>query len=217
MSYLKDIKIVLVDDHKLLRDGLRNIIEQRSNMHIIGEASDGREAIKICPKLLPNVVVMDVAMPGLNGVEATRQIHKNNPEIKIIGLSMHSSKQFIQSMFKAGAFAYLLKDGDSDELITAICTVMQNKKYLSNDINQEFLSVLKEPKGIEKTQLSSREKEVLQLIAEGRSSKEIGEILFLSPKTVDVHRNNIMKKLDLFTIPELTKYAIQEGLTSLDI
>ena len=217
MSYLKDIKIVLVDDHKLLRDGLRNIIEQRSNMHRIGEASDGREAIKICPKLLPNVVVMDVAMPGLNGVEATRQIHKNNPEIKIIGLSMHSSKQFIQSMFKAGAFAYLLKDGDSDELITAICTVMQNKKYLSNDINQEFLSVLKEPKGIEKTQLSSREKEVLQLIAEGRSSKEIGEILFLSPKTVDVHRNNIMKKLDLFTIPELTKYAIQEGLTSLGI
>ena len=130
---------------------------------------------------------------------------------------MHSSKQFIQSMFKAGAFAYLLKDGDSDELITAICTVMQNKKYLSNDINQEFLLVLKEPKGIEKTQLSSREKEVLQLIAEGRSSKEIGEILFLSPKTVDVHRNNIMKKLDLFTIPELTKYAIQEGLTSLGI
>jgi DNA-binding NarL/FixJ family response regulator len=217
MSYLKDIKIVLVDDHKLLRDGLRNIIEQRSNMHIIGEASDGREAIRICPKLLPNVVVMDVAMPGLNGIEATRQIHKNNPEIKIIGLSMHSSKQFIQSMFKAGAFAYLLKDGDSDELITAICTVMQNKKYLSNDINQEFLLVLKEPKGIEKTQLSSREKEVLQLIAEGRSSKEIGEILFLSPKTVDVHRNNIMKKLDLFTIPELTKYAIQEGLTSLGI
>ncbi|WP_205860392.1 response regulator [Polaribacter sp. 11A2H] len=217
MSYLKDIKIVLVDDHKLLRDGLRNIIEQRSNMHIIGEASDGREAIKICPKLLPNVIVMDVAMPGLNGIEATRQIHKNNPDIKIIGLSMHSSKQFIQSMFKAGAFAYLLKDGDSDELITAICTVMQNKKYLSKDINQEFLSALKEPKAIEKTQLSSREKEVLQLISEGRSSKEIGEILFLSPKTVDVHRNNIMKKIDLFTIPELTKYAIQEGLTSLDI
>jgi len=217
MTYLKDIKIVLVDDHKLLRDGLRNIIEQRSNMHIIGEASDGREAVKICPKLLPNVVIMDVAMLGLNGIEATKQIYKNNPEIKIIGLSMHSSKQFIQSMFKAGAFGYLLKDGDSDELITAIVTVMQNKKYLSKDINQEFLTVLKEVKSIEKTQLSSREKEVLQLISEGRSSKEIGEILFLSPKTVDVHRNNIMKKIDLFTIPELTKYAIQEGLTSLDI
>lgn len=217
MTYLKDIKIVLVDDHKLLRDGLRNIIEQRFNMHIIGEASNGREAVKVCSKLLPNVIVMDVAMPGLNGIEATKQIHKNNPEVKIIGLSMHSSKQFIQSMFKSGAFGYLLKDGDSDELITAICTVMQNKKYLSKDINQDYLAVLKEVKAIDKLQLSSREKEVLQLIAEGRSSKEIGEILFLSPKTVDVHRNNIMKKLDLYTIPELTKYAIQEGLTSLDI
>ena len=217
MSYLKDIKIVLVDDHKLLRDGLRNIIEQRSNMHIIGEASDGREAIKICPKLLPNVVVMDVAMPGLNGIEATRQIHKNNPEIKIIGLSMHSSKQFIQSMFKAGAFAYLLKDGDSDELITAITTVVQNIRYLSKDINQEFLSILKSGEDIVKAHLSSREKEVLQLIAEGNSSKEIGEIIFLSSKTIDVHRNNIMKKIDLHTIPELTKYAIQKGLTSLDV
>ncbi|MGJ8744320.1 response regulator [Polaribacter sp.] len=217
MTYLKEIKILLVDDHKLLRDGLRNIIEQKSNMHIIGEASDGREAIKLCSKLLPNVIVMDVAMPGLNGIEATRQIHKNNPKIKIIGLSMHSSKQFIQSMFKAGAFGYLLKDGDSDELITAISIVMQNKKYLSKDINQEFLSVIKEVKAIEKTKLSTREKEVLQLISEGNSSKKIGEILFLSPKTVDVHRNNIMKKIDLYTIPELTKYAIQEGLTSLDL
>ncbi|QVY64337.1 response regulator transcription factor [Polaribacter sp. Q13] len=217
MSYLKEIKIILVDDHKLLRDGLRNIIEQRSNMHIIGEASDGREAIKICSKLLPNVIVMDVAMPGLNGIEATKQIHKNNPDIKIIGLSMHSSKQFIQSMFKAGAFGYLLKDGDADELIIAINTVMQSKKYLSKEINQEFLSVLKEKKAIEKAQLSSREKEVLQLISEGNSSKQIGDILFLSPKTVDVHRNNIMKKIDLYTIPELTKYAIQEGLTSLNL
>ena len=217
MSYLKDIKIVLVDDHKLLRDGLRNIIEQRSNMHIIGEASDGREAIKLCLKLQPNVVVMDVAMPGLNGIEAARQIHKDNSCIKIIGLSMHSGKQFIQSMFKAGAFGYLLKDGDADQLITAICTVMQNKRYLSKDINQEFLTVLKDQKTLDKTQLSSREKEVLQLIAEGKSSKETAEILYLSPKTVDVHRNNIMKKIDLHTIPELTKYAIQEGLTSLDL
>ncbi|WP_339659630.1 response regulator transcription factor [uncultured Polaribacter sp.] len=214
---MKNIKIILVDDHKLLRDGLRNIIEQRSNMQIIGEASDGREGIKICSKLLPDVVVMDVAMPGLNGIEAAKQIHKAFPDIKIIGLSMHSTKQFIQGMFKAGAYGYLLKDGDSDELITAITTVMENKKYLSKDINQEFLTLLKSGKVIEKAKLSSREKEVLQLIAEGKSSKETGDILFLSPKTVDVHRNNIMKKIDLHTIPELTKYAIQEGLTSLDI
>jgi DNA-binding NarL/FixJ family response regulator len=216
MNYSNEIKIILVDDHKLLRDGLKNIIEQKSNMHIIGEASDGREAVKMCSKLLPNVVVIDVAMPGLNGVEATKQILKDCPEIKIIGLSMHSSKQFIQGMFKAGAFGYLLKDGDSDELITAITTVMENKKYLSKDINQEFLCLLKKGETIENGQLSAREKEVLQLIAEGKSSKETGEILFLSPKTVDVHRNNIMKKIDLHTIPELTKYAIQQGLTSLD-
>lgn len=215
MTYTNEIKIILVDDHKLLRDGLKNIIEQRSNMHIIGEASDGREAIKICSKLQPNILVMDVAMPGLNGIEAAEQIHKNHPEIKIIGVSMHSSKQFIQGMFNAGALGYLLKDGDADELITAITTVMQNKKYLSKDIDQEILTLLKKGEALEKTPLSSREKEVLQLIAEGNSSKKIGEILFLSPKTIDVHRNNIMKKIDLHTIPELTKYAIQEGLTTL--
>lgn len=217
MNSLKKIKIVLVDDHKLLREGLRNIIEQKANMFIIGEASDGREAIKICSKLLPDVLVIDVAMPGLNGIEAAKQIHKNHPEIKIIGLSMHSGKQFIQGMFKAGAFGYLLKDGDADELITAITTVMQHKKYLSKDINQDFLTLLRKGDNIEKAPLSSREKEVLQLIAEGNSSKKIGEILFLSSKTIDVHRNNIMKKTDLHTIPELTKYAIQKGLTTLEI
>lgn len=217
MAYKGKIKIILVDDHKLLRDGLRNIIEQRSNMHIIGEAANGREAIKICTRLVPNVLVMDIAMPGLNGIEAARQIHKAHPEIKIIGLSMHSSKQFIQGMYDAGAFGYLLKDGDADELITAIITVMQNKKYLSKDINQEFLNLLKKGKDLEKTPLSSREKEVLQLIAEGHSSKKTGDILFLSSKTVDVHRNNIMKKIELYTIPELTKYAIQKGITTLEI
>jgi DNA-binding NarL/FixJ family response regulator len=217
MNSLRKIKIILVDDHKLLRDGLRNIIEQKSNMHIIGEASDGREAIKICIKLQPDVVVMDVAMPGLNGIEAAKQIHKTQPNIKIIGLSMHSGKQFIQGMFKAGAFGYLLKDGDSDELIAAISTVVENKRYLSKDINQDFLMLLKKGETIEKAPLSSREKEVLQLIAEGKTSKEIGGVLFLSPKTIDVHRNNIMKKIDLHTIPELTKYAIQKGLTTLDL
>ena len=217
MKNTNDINIILVDDHKLLRAGLKNIIEQRSNMHIIGEANDGREAIKICSKLQPDVLVIDVAMPGLNGIEAASQIQKNHPNIKIIGLSMHSSKQFIQGMFKAGAFGYLLKDGDAEELLIAITTVMENKKYLSKDINQEFLTLLRNGDTIEKAQLSNREKEVLQLIAEGNSSKEIGETLFLSPKTIDVHRNNIMKKIDLHTIPELTKYAIQKGLTSLDI
>ena len=213
----ENIKIVLVDDHKLLRDGLKNIIEQKTNLNVIGEASNGREAIKVCSKLKPDVVVIDVAMPDLNGLEATEQILKFNPKIKVIGLSMHSSKQFIQGMFQKGAYAYLLKDGDSEEVITAITHVSLNKKYLSKDINQEFLTMLRKGETIDNSSLSSREKEVLQLIAEGNSSKEIGEILFLSSKTVDVHRNNIMKKIELYTIPELTKYAIQKGLTSLNI
>lgn len=210
-------KIVLVDDHKLLRDGLKNIIEQKSNLEVIGQASDGREAIKVCTKLKPDVVIIDVAMPDLNGLEATEQILKINSSIKIIGLSMHSSKQFIQGMFNKGAYAYLLKDGDSEEVITAISSVTQNKKYLSKNIDQEYLSLLRKGEDLVNDELSSREKEVLQLIAEGNSSKEIGEILFLSSKTVDVHRNNIMKKIELFTIPDLTKYAIKNGLTTLDL
>lgn len=217
MNKTNEIKIILVDDHKLLRDGLRNFIEQRSNMHVIGEASNGREAVKICSKLLPDVIVMDVAMPMLNGIESARQIHKSYPNIKIIGLSMHSSKQFIQGMFNAGASGYSLKDGDADELVLAISTVMMNKKFLSKNINQEFLTLLTRGETLEKSLLSIREKEVLQLITEGNSSKKIGELLFLSSKTVDVHRNNIMKKIDLHTIPELTKYAINNGLTSLEI
>jgi DNA-binding NarL/FixJ family response regulator len=214
---MKKIKIVLVDDHKLLRDGIRNIIEQRSDIQIIGEASDGREAIKIALELLPDVIVMDLAMPGMNGIEAAKIINKKKPHLKIIGLSMHSGKQFIQGMFKAGAMAYLLKDGDADELITAITTVVQNTRYLSRDLDQNFLSLIKKGESIDDIHLTSRETEVLQLIAEGNSSKKIGEILFLSPKTVDVHRTNIMKKTNFQTISELTKYAIQRGLTSLDM
>jgi DNA-binding NarL/FixJ family response regulator len=216
MNILKKINIVLVDDHQILRDGLKSLIEQKSNLHIIGEAADGRSAIKLCAKLLPDVVITDVAMAGLNGIEAARQIHKNHPNIKIIGLSMHANKKFIQGMFKAGGYAYLLKDGDTDELITAITTVMQNKKYLSKNLNQNYLKFLHESNLVQEKKISSRETEVLQLLAEGKTSKEIGDLLFLSSKTVDVHRNNLMKKLDLHTIPELTKYAIREGLTSLE-
>lgn len=211
-----EIKIVLADDHKILRDGLRNIIEKISNFKVIAEATDGRAAVKLCAELKPDVVVMDIAMPGLNGVEASRQILQENPDIKIIALSMHSNKQFITGMLKAGAYGYLLKDSDSEELITAIKTVARNQKYISQKISgiiiNEFVSTLQEDEAV----LSSREKEILQLIAEGKSSKEIGEILFLSSKTVDAHRKNIMDKLDLHTIPELTKYAIKSGLTSIE-
>ncbi|MGY8910425.1 MAG: LuxR C-terminal-related transcriptional regulator, partial [Flavobacteriales bacterium] len=129
------------------------------------------------------------------------------------GLSMHANRKFVQAMFKAGGYGYLLKDGDANELITAITTVMQNRKFLSKNINQDYLHSLNDEEDLNK--ISSRETEVLQLLTEGKSSKEIAELLFLSPKTVDVHRNNLMKKLELYTIPELTKYAIREGLTTL--
>ncbi|MCF8367664.1 MAG: response regulator transcription factor [Bacteroidales bacterium] len=211
-----DIQILLADDHQILRDGLRNVIEKSTHLKVIGEASDGREAVKLCYQLKPDVVVMDVAMPGLNGVEATRQILLENPDMKIIALSMHSNKRFISGMFKAGAYGYLLKDSDSDELITAIKTVARNQKYISQRISgiilNEFMANLTE----EETELTSREKEILQLLAEGKSSKEIGDILFVSSKTVDAHRKNIMDKLELYTLPELTKYAIKSGLTSLE-
>lgn len=216
MTNSKQIEIILVDDHQLFRDGLKNILSQKANMSVVAEASNGRDAVKICTKLNPDVAIIDVSMPDMNGLEATTQILKTNPTIKVIGLSMYASKQFIQGMFTAGAYAYLLKDGDSEEFITAITTVMFNKKYLAKTVDQEFLKTLKKGENITNSILSSREKEVLQLIAEGNSSKEIGEKLFLSSKTIDVHRNNIMKKIDLHTIPELTKYAIQKGLTSLD-
>lgn len=213
MNSPRKVNIILVDDHQMLRDGLRNLIEQKANLQILAEASDGREAIKLCAKLNPDVVITDISMPSLNGVEAAKQILKDNPEIKIIGLSMHANRKFVQAMFQAGGYGYLLKDGDVNELITAITTVMQNRKYLSKNINQDYLLSLNDEEDIKK--ISTRETEVLQLLAEGKSSKEIGEVLFLSSKTVDVHRNNLMKKLDLYTIPELTKYAIREGLTSL--
>ena len=213
MDPSKKVNIILVDDHQMLRDGLRNLIEQKANLQIIGEASNGREAIKLCAKLIPDVVITDVSMPNLNGIESAKQIIKENPEIKIIGLSMHANRKFVQSMFKAGGYGYLLKDGDVNELITAITTVMQNRKYLSKNINQDYLHSLNNDE--DSKQISSRETEVLQLLTEGKSSKEIAELLFLSPKTVDVHRNNLMKKLELYTIPELTKYAIREGLTTL--
>ncbi|WP_462318910.1 response regulator [Marinilabilia sp.] len=209
------IKILLADDHKILRDGLRNVIEKHVTMEVVGEATNGREAIKLCEKMNPDVVIMDVAMKELNGVEATRQITQTNPDTKIIGLSMHSNKQFILGMFKAGAYGYLLKDSDSEELIKAIQTVVANKKYISYDISGTILQELISPGQEIEIELSNREKEILQLIAEGKSSKEIGDLLFLSSKTVDAHRKNIMDKLQLFTIPDLTKYAIKTGLTSL--
>lgn len=212
-----ETSVLLVDDHKIVRNGLKSLIENNQTLKVIGEAADGREAIKLCEKLRPNVVLMDIAMAGLNGVQATKQIVSIDSNIRVIALSMHSEKQFVLGMFKAGAYGYLLKDTSSEELIEAILSVARDQKYVSQKISDVLIdnisSNIAEKDG---DILTPREIEVLQLIAEGNSSKEIGELLFLSPKTVDVHRTNIMHKLNLFNIPDLTKYAIKEGIISLN-
>lgn len=212
-----ETSILIVDDHKIVRNGLKSLIEKKQTLKVIGEASNGREAIKFCQQNKPNVVIMDVAMAELNGVQATKQIISIDDNIKVIALSMHSDKQFVLGMFKAGAYGYLLKDSSSEELIEAILSVARNQKYISQKISDVLIdNIASNINESEIEALTTRETEVLQLIAEGNSSKEIGEILFLSPKTVDVHRTNIMKKLNLFNIPDLTKYALKEGIISLD-
>ncbi len=213
------IRVLLADDHKIVRDGLRTLLEKHSDIAVLGEAEDGREALQLARKLSPDVVVMDIAMPELNGIEATRQILSEYPGIKIVALSMHSDKRFVSEMLKAGASAYLLKDCAFEELITAIRTIMKGKIYLSPGIAGVVLAdYIRDDRKSEQSvfsQLSDREREVLQLMAEGKSTKEVAAHLNVSIKTVETHRTNIMTKLDIHSIAELTKYAIREGLTSL--
>lgn len=214
------ITIILVDDHAIMRDGLRNLLEEESDIEIVGEANNGREAVKTVLEHKPDVVIMDIAMQDMNGIEATRQIKKEIPNTKIIALSMHSERQIVVGIFRAGASGYLLKDSTSVELVNAIRTVYRGRNYLSQKISdivlQEISDVKLDSKEIGVEVLTNRESEVLQLISEGNSTKRIAEVLFISPKTVESHRANIMEKLSIHNLPELTKYAIRAGLTSLD-
>lgn len=213
------IRVLLADDHKIVRDGLRTLLEKHADITVLGEAEDGREALQMARKLSPDVIVMDIAMPELNGIEATRQILADYPGIKIVALSMHSDKRFVSEMLKAGASAYLLKDCAFEELITAIRTIIKGKIYLSPGIAgvvlADYISSDRKTETSAFSQLSDREREVLQLMAEGRSTKEVAAHLNVSIKTVETHRANIMSKLDIHSIAELTKYAIREGLTTL--
>lgn len=211
------IKIVLVDDHKLVREGLQALIEKDHRMEVIGEAEDGRTAVKMVLELLPDVVVIDISMPGLNGVDATRQIISAIPKIKVIALSVNSSKRFVKEMFKAGAKAYLVKDCAFEELRLAINTVIENHTYLSPCISDVVIEdYTANSSGTNKQKLPSltqREREVLQLIVEGHSTKEIASHLYVSVNTIDVHRRNIMNKLKVNNLAQLIKYTIQEELT----
>jgi DNA-binding NarL/FixJ family response regulator len=213
------IKILLADDHKMIRTSLGRLLAEEMNLEIIGEADNGRETVKLAKDLTPDIIIMDIGMPELNGIEATKQIVQISKKIKVIALSMHSDKMFVTGMFKAGASGYLLKDSAFDELIDAIKTVVDNKIYLSKEITgivvSELIEALSKDYIGEPSSLSDREKEVLQLLVEGKSTKEIANVLNLSIKTIESHRKNIMTKLEIYTIPELTKYAVRMGITSL--
>ncbi|MEE8478558.1 MAG: response regulator transcription factor [Candidatus Neomarinimicrobiota bacterium] len=214
------ISVILVDDHIIMRDGLRGLLKAESDIEVVGEADNGRQAVKISLEKNPEIVIMDIAMSDMNGIEATRQIKAENPKIKVITLSMHSERQMVIGSLKAGASGYLLKDSTSTELVEAIRTVYRGRKYISQKISdivlEEISEVKKDSEGKDVDKLTSRENEILQLIAEGNSTKRIAKVLFISPKTVESHRANIMEKLDVHNLPELTKYAIRAGLTSLD-
>jgi DNA-binding NarL/FixJ family response regulator len=213
------IKVLVADDHKIVRDGLRTLLGKHPDIEVIAEAEDGRTTVQLAGKLWPEVVIMDIAMPGLNGIEATRQIITERPDIKVVALSMHSDRRFVSEMLKAGASAYLLKDCAFEELVTAIRTVVAGKIYLSPGIAgiviENYIRNTPKPESSVFSLLSDREREVLQLLAEGRTTKEIASRLNVSNKTIETHRMNIMTKLNIHSVAELTKYAIREGLTSL--
>jgi DNA-binding NarL/FixJ family response regulator len=213
------IKVLLADDHVMMRGGLRMVLEQNEELTVVGEAEDGRETVRLAKKLSPDVVVMDIAMPDMNGIEATRQIISERPGAKVIALSMHSERHFVSEMLKAGAMAYLLKQCAVDELLIAIKTVLKNQTYLSPCISgvvvDHFVRSTSKSESTAFSHLSDREREVLQLMAEGKTTKEIAFQLHLSIKTIETHRMKVMEKLDIHTVAELTKYAIREGLTSL--
>jgi len=214
------LRIILADDHAIFRDGLRALLDDQPGMQVVAEAENGREAVRLARELKPDLVVMDVTMPGLNGVEATRQITSDSSSITVISLSMHADQRRVAEMLSAGASGYLLKNSAFDELIQAIRAVVEHGSYLSppviGPIVREFLKLSSGEKSPDSS-LTPREREVLQLLAEGNSSKEAAYLLNLNVKTVDTHRQRIMKKLKLNNLVELTRYAIREGLTSLDL
>ena|SRR2546423_1819771 len=214
------MRILLADDHQIVREGLRGLLQQEGDMEVIGEAADGRAAVQMTHDMSPDVVVMDVGMPGLNGIEATRQIMNKEPDAKVVALSMHADRRFMGEMLKAGAKGYLLKDGAFEELANAIRSVVADKVYLSPRIADVVVDdYVRRQNGVEPSafaKLTPREREVLQLMAEGRATKEIAMDLHVSIKTIETHRRQIMEKLQIYSVAELTKYAIREGLTSLD-
>jgi two-component system response regulator NreC len=217
------IKVVLADDHQIVRHGLRSLLSAEPDIKVVGEADNGRAVIRLVQELSPQVVIMDISMPDLNGIEATRQILSDFSGVKVIALSMHSDSLFVLNMFKAGASGYLLKDCALEELVKAVRTVMNRKVYLSpsiSDIVVKDFVIGWSPEDSSSSAysiLTAREREVLQLMAEGKTTNQIAESLCISVKTVEAHRKQLMTKLDIHSVAELTKYAIRQGLTTLEV
>lgn len=214
------IHIVLADDHELFRTGLRALLERQPDMVVVAEVEDGLKAVEAAGVTNPDVVVMDITMPGMNGIEATQRIAAALPSVKVLALSMHTRRQHVLAVLEAGAAGYMLKDGALEELVLAIRAVVDRQTYLSPRIAGSVLEAYRDAKmnaPISRlSQLTPREREVLQLIAEGHSTQAIATRLGVSGKTVSAHRENLMRKLDIFSIAELTKFAIRHGLTTTD-
>lgn len=215
-------RIVLADDHEMVRAGLRTLLEKHRGIEVVGEAADGPQLVELARTLLPDVVITDITMPGMNGVEATRRVLEIAPQVRVIALSMHSERPFVTAILRAGASAYLLKNSAASELLLAIEAVQRGETYLSPKIAGVVVGgQARKPAGADGgasafAALTARERQVLQLLAEGQTSKEIGAALHISVKTVETHRGQIMDKLGIRSVAELTKYAVREGLTSLD-
>ncbi|GAB6876420.1 response regulator [Thermaerobacter litoralis] len=221
----RPIRVLVADDHAILRDGIRTLLEAHPDIAVVGEAADGREAVELARRLRPDVVLLDIGMPGMNGIEATRAILKQRPETRILILSMHDNEEYIFPILEAGAAGYVLKRSAATELVSALRAVVQGHTILHPDVAAKVVSGAARRQKAEGPAegvprrvdgLTERETEVLTLIAQGLTNQEIADRLFISIKTVQAHRSNIMEKLDLHDAVELTKYAIRHGLISLD-
>jgi len=214
------IKVLLVDDHAIIREGLRSLLMKQPDLEVIADTDDGRKALDLVRELLPNIVVMDITMPRLNGIEATRQIIAEFPDVKVIALSIYSKRRFVADMLSAGATGYILKECLFDELVQAIKAVAAGGRYLSPRITDVIISDYIKRLSVTDDSpfevLKTREREVLQLLAEGKSTKQIALELHVSTKTIEANRRQIMEKLDIHSVAELTKYAVREGLTTLE-
>lgn len=214
---MSQIRIVLADDHTIIRSGLRLLLEQQPDFKVVAEASDGRQAVQLVSKHHPNVVILDIGMPELNGIEATRQIVAQDPHPDVVILSMHSDESYVLRALKAGARAYILKNAAEADLIRAVQAVSERKSFFSPVISkmllEDYVRQVRE-KEVEDSYdlLTPREREILQLIAEGKTNKEMATILGLSPHTIETHRGNILEKLNLHSVPELIMYAVRKGI-----